>query len=163
MNIRVEENGDLQIDGIDDFAAMLFRELPGIANSQGEEANERIYQTPTGGKDEDVDSEWKDTVEPELRELFSSAIDLVVEDLAGLKTNEETGLGFRIPTDHTEPWMHTLNRARLVLGAEWDVTEDDMDSGFSTTASDPERTMAIVKIDFYGMLLKFFVRLKWEG
>ena len=162
MNILIEDNGDLRIDDIDEFSAMLLRELPGIANSQGDEATERIYQTPTGGKDEDTDSEWKEAVEPELRELFASALDLVVEDLAGLKTNGETGLGLSIPMAHIDPWMHTLNRARLVLGAEWDVTEEDMDSGFSSTAGDPERTMAIVKIDYYGMLLEFFVRLNWE-
>lgn len=163
MNIRIEENGDLKIDEIDEFAAMLLRELPGIANSNGEQANERIYQTPTGGNDDEIDSDWKDIVEPELRDLFASALDFVVEDLAGLKTEATTGLGIHIPAAHGEPWIHTLTRARLVLGAEWEVTEDDMESGFSHTNGDPERTMAIVKIDFYGMMLEFFIRLKWRN
>ena len=162
MNIGILENGELRIDQIDEFAAMLFRELPGIASSGGELADERIYQTPTGGKDEELDSDWRDMVEPELRELFASALDLVVEDMAGLASDEESGLHLTIPSSHSEAWLHTLNRARLVLGTEWDVTEDDMDSGYSVTTGDPERTMAILKIDFYGMLLEFFVRLRWE-
>ena len=163
MNIIFAEDGSVRMEDIDEFAAMLLREMPGIASSDDERAEGRIYQSPTDGKDEQADSEWKDAVEPELRELFSSAIDMVVDDLATMKPNEQGELNLAISASHVDPWMHTLNRARLVLGAEWDISETDMTSSYVSPTGDPERTMAVLKIDFYGTLLEFFVRMKWKS
>lgn len=162
MNVRITENGGAQLDDIDEFAAMLIRELPGIAGSNDDRAQARIYQRPTGGKDDDLDDDWKENVEPELRDLFANAVDMVVDDLAAMKHDELEGLMLIIPPNHLDPWMHTLNLARLALGEIWDVTEDDMNSGHGSANGDPERTMAILKIDFYGMLMEFLIRLKWE-
>lgn len=162
MNIQVNKTGDIRIGDIDEFAAMLIRELPGIASSTDERAEARIFQTPTGGKDEDADEDWKESVEPEMRELFADAMDLVIEDLAKLKENAEGELRLRIPAKHMDAWIHTLNRARLNLGAQWDVTEEDMNYTRVSEDPDPERPMAILKIDFYGLLLSFLVDLKSE-
>ena len=162
MNVHISILGDICIGEIDEFAAMIIRELPGLASSTDERAEARVFQTPTDGKDEDLDEEWKDTVEPEMRELFADAMDLVIQDLAKLKENEEGELRLQIPAKHVDAWIHTLNRARLNLGAEWDVTEEDMNYTRTSESQDPERPMAILKIDFYGMLLSFLVDLKSE-
>ena len=162
MNMLEDEDGGIVIADIDPFFAMMIRELPGIACSDDENTRARIYPSPTGGSDEDADSDWKSSVEPELRELFSNAIDLVVENLAVMKETEETGLTLRIPTGHVDAWMHTLNRARLSLAAQWDIDEDDMELGPPSRDSDPERTMALLRIEIYGVLLEFLVRTRWK-
>jgi hypothetical protein len=162
MRIFLGDAGEVRMDGIDEFAAMIIRELPGIASSTDERSDARIYQSPTGGKDEEVDSDWKDMVEPEMRELFAEAMDLVIDDLAKLETTEADGLCLTIPTNHVDAWIHTLNRARLILGEQWDVTEEDMTYGSGESDSDPERPMAILKIEFYGMILGYLVDMKWE-
>lgn len=162
MNVRVNKAGDVALGEIDEFAALLIRELPGIASSSDERSDARIFQSPTAGKNEEIDEEWKEDVEPELRELFADAMDLVIEDLAKLKTSDLVELELHIPAKHVDAWIHTLNRARLILGAQWEVTEDDM--SYRTLSADvsvdPERPLAILKIDFYGMLLSFLVDLK---
>lgn len=163
MNIRPTEDGGVEVGEIDPFFAMLIRELPGIACSDDEKTEARIYQSPTNGADEDADSEWKDSVEPELRELFSSALDLVVENLAAMKETEDAALVLQIPASHVDAWMHTLNRARLSLAAQWDIDEHDMDGSQPSRNSDPERSMALIKIEVYGMLLEFLVRIKWRS
>ncbi len=162
MNIRLAEDAGVQMDDIDEFAAMLLRELPGIASTDDDRANARIYQSPTGGKDEEIDEDWKENVEPELHDLFANAVDMVVDDLAAMKPDEFDELVLRIPPRHLDPWLHTLNIARLTLGEIWDVTQEDMESRYGSANGDPERTMAVLKIDFYGMLMEFLIRLKWE-
>ncbi len=159
MNFREHEDGGIEIDEIDSFFGALIRELPGIACSDDDKTEARIYQSPTNGTDEDADSDWKRTVEPELRELFSSALDLVVENLAAMKDTAPT---LRIPASHVDAWMHTLNRARLSLAAQWDIGEQDTQSRHTSRERDPERAMALLKIEVYGMLLEFLVRTKWR-
>jgi hypothetical protein len=162
MNIYLGENGEVRMDEIDEFAAMILRELPSAASPADEQSESRIYQSPTNGKDEEIDEDWKDIVEPELRELFAEAMDLVIDDLAKMKPNQKDILAVEIPPNHIDAWIHTLNRARLVLGTKWNVTEDDMESGYSTEDGNPERSMAIFKIEFYGMFLEFLVRIKCD-
>jgi hypothetical protein len=163
MNARLTDEGCILLEDIDDFSMMLLRELPSTASSTDKRAEERLYQSPTQGEDDEIDSEWSDTMEPELRELFADAIDMVVEDLAAMKDGDgDEGPQILIPANHVDPWMHTLNRARLVLGEIWDITDEEMNDRFDKALDDAERTMAILKVDLYGAMLEFFVRVKLE-
>ncbi|MEQ1853077.1 MAG: DUF2017 family protein [Chthoniobacteraceae bacterium] len=149
MQIRWDEEG-WYFEQMDSFPAGLLRELPACAVPDDEAARERIFSSPTGGADATADQEWSENVVPDLAALFQSHVDVVIGDLAEMKTEGEAS-SVHVPVVHARAWIHTLNQARLALGARHGVTDDDT-AGRRRTRS---RTKAhgLMQIDFYGMLL----------
>lgn len=154
MNI-LWEDGDVIFSDLDDFWSELLRRLPDTAAPEDELARKRMFGAPTGGKDPEADEEWAEVVEPEMRELFQSHIDVVSGDLRTM-IEGEGGNSMRIPADHLRAWVHTLNQARLAIGARNGVTEDDMEGrrAFETQ----EKGFAMVLIEVYGQLLGMLLR-----
>jgi hypothetical protein len=143
------------LTGLDPFTAELLRRLPGCAGTDDDVARRRIFPAPTGGKEEDTDTDWHENVEPELREIFASHIAVVEADLAKMRAGDE-GEALRIPQAHGPAWIHTLNQARLALGARHNITEDHMNG--EEFPENQQDALAVLQVDFYGAILAFLLR-----
>lgn len=156
-------------EGIEPFFIDVLRQLPGDADPGDDPAaRARLFSGPMAAS-EDGDEfiqDWKNFVEPGIRELFQSAREIVVEDLATLppgasgpaKNDGEsfdpavflpTEHSLTIPTGHMEAWLRVLNQARLVLAARRGFAEKDMERErpFPPFTGPHERDM--FKINFY--------------
>ena len=154
MNIQWQD-GTVVFGDLDEFLKELLRGLPACANLESEAAHKRLYGSPTAGADQEADEEWREVVEPELQEQFQSHIDVVSEDLAGIQENEGT-FTLSVPGDHLQAWVHTLNQARLALGAKYEITEDDMEG--RRTFDNQDKGFALLQIEIYGLILGFLLR-----
>jgi hypothetical protein len=154
MNFQWED-GDVVFGELDDFWTELLRRLPETAAVQDEPARRRLFGGPTGGADPDADAEWQEVVEPELRELFQSHIEIVERDLQNIREVDGERC-LRVPAEHLRAWVHTLNQARLAVGARNGITEDDMEGrrAFDTQ----EKGFAMLQIEVYGLVLGFLLR-----
>ena len=106
----------LQISDLDPFLAELLRQIPESADAEGApEAEARLFSKPSAEKE--MCAEWESYVEPELRRIFRSATQTVAADLAQLNGNEKSlrNRTLRIPLEHADAWLNTLNQARLVI------------------------------------------------
>jgi len=148
MEIRANEDGWV-FDDMDPFIVELLHQLPACAAPDDDAARRRIFTTPSGGRDEEADSDWRENVEPGLRELFKTHVDVVTADLTAFRRAGEV-FSLNIPLANGRAWVHTLNQARLALGARHGITDDDT-AGRSRHSG--AKGFAIMQIDFYGMLL----------
>lgn len=155
MNILLED-GEVVFGELDEFLGNLIQRLPECAESESEAARKRLFGPPTAGRDPEADEDWREVVEPEMRELFQSHIDIVTEDLQGLEKHDGEHV-LRVPVEHLPAWVHTLNQARLALGAEYDVTEEDM-SGHNLLLTDQSKGFALLQIEVYGLILGVLLR-----
>src|SRR5947208_14143026 len=75
-------NDYIEISELDPFLAELLRQIPASANPEGlEAAEQRLFSSPTNGKEPEICAEWKLYVEPELRPLFQTSTETVAADL----------------------------------------------------------------------------------
>jgi hypothetical protein len=154
MNIQWED-GEVVFGDLDEFLQELLARLPDAASPDDEPARQRLFGSPSGGRDPEADAEWKEMVEPELHELFRSRVDVVRADLENLQTIEGEQV-LRVPADHLQAWVHTLNQARLAIGARHNIEEADMEG--QRDFSSPERGFALLQIEIYGLILGFLLR-----
>ena len=148
MEIQISETGWVFAD-MEDLIVELLRGLPACADPDDRASQRRIFSSPTGGADVEADREWSEEIEPEMRELFQSHVDVVAADLAAM---QQAGDAFTlsIPAKNSRAWIHTLNQARLALGARHGLTDDD--TAGRRRPRGP-KAFAVMQIDFYGMLL----------
>ena len=162
------------LEGIEPFCIDVLRQRPGDAEPGDHlAARARLFSEPMTGADDGDEflEDWKSFVEPEIRDLFVSAREIVAEDLAALpasglppsaaKTAEGYGELFdpiafvptehslTIPANHMEAWLRVLNQARLVLAARRGFDEKSMERErpFPPFTAPHERDM--FKINFY--------------
>jgi hypothetical protein len=149
MNFQWQGNG-VVLGDLDEFLWELIRKLPACATVEDEPVRKRLFGSPTAGADPVADEEWTEVVEPELRELFESHVNVVSEDLNRMEEidGEHT---VRVPQEHLHAWIHTLNQARLALGARHDITEDDMEG--RRLLEDENKGYAMLQIEIYGAIL----------
>ncbi len=165
-------------EGIEPFFIDVLRQLPGDAEPGDHPgAHARLFSEPMSGAEDgdDFRQDWKNFVEPGIRELFLSAREIVVGDLADLppatvKAGEKDGEEFDpiafVPTEHTltipvahmEAWLSVLNQARLVLATRRGFVEKDMERErpFPPFAGPAERDM--FKINFYDEIQQLFMQ-----
>ena len=148
MEIRNEEDRWV-IEEIDPFIAELLRILPECAAPDDDPARKRIFTTPTAGQDTAADEDWHEYVEPQLRELFKSHTDIAAADIAAMEMRDDLA-SLTIPFANGRAWIHTLNQARLALGARHGVTESDTEG---LGRLNGEKGFAVMQIDFYAMIL----------
>lgn len=156
MEIQRIDEQTVAIEDLDIFLCELLHQIPDSADpSDSENARRRLFSSPTHGAEPGFDEEWTEYVEPELSQLFQSALDVVREDLADFPPGEpDRQHRLTIPVRHLESWIHALNQARLALGARHEVTDEDMDD--IPTGGD-SRALAIFQIHFYGYLQERFL------
>jgi len=152
------EGETLQISDLDPFLAELLRQIPGSTNPEGKaEAEARLFTQPSTKKE--ICAEWKSYVEPELRRIFRSATETVAADLAQLNGNEKSlrNRTLRIPLEHADAWLNTLNQARLVIAAKNKFTEEEL-SDHDRSPIGSRRDLSLFQVNFYGFLQEFILR-----
>lgn len=151
------DNDSVLFGNLDEFLVVLLRRLPAAAAIDHEAAQKRLFGAPTGGKDPEADEEWKEMIEPDLREYFETQVGVVVKDLERIEgpDPEEEEFQLRVPSEHLPSWVHTLNQARIALAAKHDITEEDMEgAGIFETE---EKGFAFLQVELYGRFLQFLL------
>jgi len=159
MNIERDENGGFVFTEIEQPIAEMFLSIPAAADPEGSSAaHARLFPDPAGGKEPGISREWSEYVTPELREQFGDASAAVESDLGPLIA----GGDLTIPLKHVDAWLNTLNQARLVLAARFDVNEEDMNNA-EPFDSQNERDAAISQIHVFGLLQECLLQGMGEG
>ena len=157
MRIGRLDDETIALAELDSLCCDLLRRISASAESDDAAAQTRIYSSPSGGADPEMEEDWRQYVHPDLHELFASAVDVVRGDLASIAGAEsEDGGVLHVPVAHVEAWIHTLNQARLALAATHDFTEKEMSRMVLASAEDP-RAFALLQVHFYGLLLEYFL------
>ena len=144
---------------LDQLLSELLRRVVRSADPSGSEAaHARLFSAPTHDASEaEMAEDWRRYVEPELAQLFQSALEIIEGDVKALRMDHKAGEAkLSIPVSHLESWIHGLNQARLTLAARYDFKEKEMDRVLPVTGD--ERAFALLQIRFYGILQEFFLR-----
>ena len=153
-------NGALEISEIDPFLAELLRQIPESTSTESAPAAERrIFSAPAAPNERELCAEWKIYVEPELRCHFQGAREVVARDLGQLGEKEKpfANMSLRIPRDHSEAWLNTLNQARLAIAARYDFTEAELCDHYRSPIGS-RRDLSLFQVNFYGFLQEFILR-----
>ena len=149
------------IDQLDPFAFEMLMLIPVSSNPEGiPEAEDRLFSSPETVSSE-FSEDWKSYVEPELRHLFQSAVEVVESDLQAMDhAMSESGGStpeLHIPSKHIEAWVSALNQARLVISAKFGFNREEMERGLPESIQSP-RQMGLLQMDLYDFLLLCFVQ-----
>ena len=158
MHIQRLDRDTMELGDMDFLCCEMLRQIvPGANADDHPAAHRRLYSSPSGSREPEFDQDWKNYVEPDLRNLFRSAQQIVEGDLKDFAIAEEIEDNtLRIPVKNLEAWIHTLNQARLAISARHDFSERDMDARISLDG-DP-RSLALFQIHFYGLLQECFLQ-----
>ncbi len=158
--MEIRRQGDvLEIAELDPFLAELLRQIPDSTRPNGTDAAEqRLFSLPTDPADAEMCAEWKLYVEPELRHLFESATETVVEDLKMLNgsTKPFANCTLRIPTSNADAWLSALNQARLVIASKYGFTESELSDHYRSPIGS-RRDLSLFQVNFYGFLQEFIL------
>ena len=180
MKVRQRHKGEpatVVFDEIEPFFVELLRRLPVSADPASDPAaRERLFSEPmTAGEDaEEFNADWREYVEPELRDLFRSAREIVQEDLGKLppaaggsaeaaadaldpSAFAPTRHKVEIPPRHLEAWLSVLNQARLVIAARRGFAEREMDEKLPFPPLS-ERDLDLFRVHFYDFLQQVILR-----
>ena len=131
--------------------------VPSAAATDDPAAHQRLYSQPTQGREPEFERDWKEYVEPDLRQIFKTAQEVVEGDLQKFQPAEsDENTSLRIPMKHLEAWIHTLNQGRLALSARYDFTEEDMEKPVSLGGD--ARGLALFQVHFYGFVQECFLQ-----
>ncbi len=159
--MEIRRQGDaLEVSELDPFLAELLRQVPDSTNPEGiSSAEERLYSLPGDPDDHALCAEWKLYVEPELRRLFRSATETVVEDLKMLNGSAKpfANCTLRIPTKNSEAWLSALNQARLVIASKYAFTDSELSDHYRSPIGS-RRDLGLFQINFYGFLQEFILQ-----
>jgi hypothetical protein len=158
MKIQRLDAKTIALEEIDGLIGQMLRQIPESADPSGSEAaTGRLFPSPTEGREPEADADWREYVEPGLRELFLDAVSVVREDLKNFSPAPGAGdHALKLPVKHLEAWIHALNQARLALAARHDFTERELEHEIPTEGG--ARAFALFQIHFYGLLQEFFLR-----
>jgi hypothetical protein len=155
---RVDEH-TLQISQLDPLLRELLQRIVASADPTGSAAaEERLFSKPSEDPEEsEFFEDWQEYVEPELRHIFQSALEVIDRDLTNLREESpDQGSELTIPLNHLESWIHGLNQARLTLSARHAFSEEDMER-ILPLAGDPH-SLALLQVRFYGILQELFLQ-----
>lgn len=151
MRVRHLDEAHLEVSGIGFVESALLWRLAAAADPSGSPAAEqRLASSPSGGAEPGIDEDWEEHVLPELKVLFSSAVDLVRLDVVHSWIAPGTDASLRIPVRHVEAWLLALNQARLALAARNNLTETEMEQRPPDDLQ--PGTVAHLFVDFFGHL-----------
>ena len=158
MTISRLDEQTLTLSELDLLAVELLHQIGISAEPEGSPAAaERLFPSPSAGRDSSLDRDWKNYVEPGLRELFQSSLEIIETDLADFpgQSSEDT-YSLDLPVKHLEAWIHGLNQARLALAARYSFTEEEMEGRIPLEGD--TRAFALFQVHFYGFLQECFLR-----
>lgn len=158
MRIHRIDPETVTITGLNPSYCSLLHEIVPSAQVEGSPAaRERLFSSPTAGRDQGLERDWENYVLPDLADHFRGVQNVVAKDLSALHidAHDETGT-VHIHVKHLDDWIHCLNQARLALAARYDFSEPDMDGPLPDVHDD--RSAALFKVHFYGFLQECFLR-----
>jgi hypothetical protein len=158
MRLRRIDAETMEISDLDLLGCELLQQI--VVSAQVDDhpvAQERLYSSPTEAHDPAFEEDWKNYVQPDLRELFRSAQEVVTKDLKNFPA-EDSGDDhiLLLPVEHLEDWIHCLNQARLALSARFEFTEHDLEEPLPFHGD--QRALALFQVHFYGFLQECFLR-----
>ena len=158
MKIQRLDAKTIALEEIDAMIGELLRQIPASADPTGSDAaTERLFPSPTEGREPEADADWREYVEPGLRELFLDAVSVVRDDLKDFPVKPAAGTrALKLPVKHLDAWIHALNQARLALAARHGFSDRELEH--EIPAEGGERAFALFQIHFYGLLQEFFLR-----
>lgn len=154
------QDGDIEISDLDPFLAELLRQIPASADPEGvPAAKQRLFTLPADPSEKKICEEWKLYVEPELRRLFRSATETVIEDLKQLGGKEKSFVNrtLRIPGNHADAWLNALNQARLALAAKYEFSDGELCDHYRSPVAS-RRDLSLFQVNFYGFIQEFILR-----
>ena len=158
MHIRRCNDQTVELGGIDLLCCELLRQI--VVSAQVDDypaARERLYSSPSHGREPEFDQDWKDYVEPDLRDMFRSSQEVVQAALKDFPPEKPAhSYTLHIPVKHLEAWIHVLNQARLALSARFGFTEHDMEEAIPFEGD--QRALVLFQVHFYGFLQECFLR-----
>lgn len=160
MQIYTTEDA-LVLAGLDLFLVELLRQIPVSAEPEDHAAvRERLFGKPSRD-DPQLNRDWADYIQPDLEKSFEEAKNTVRRDLdqcmdgGGETGMEDYRLG--IPRKHFEPWLNSLNQARLALAVRNEFTDKEMERDLPASL-DSARDLSLFQIHFYGLIQECLVR-----
>jgi hypothetical protein len=127
-----------------------------LAQRDTPEVRQRLIPTPS--TDDSINAEWERFITPDLRHLFVSAGETVLQDLTQLQADPHDPKCFSVafPVVHLDAWMSAINQSRLILAEQHHITEEDMnrDGLDLRSASD----IPLIRINLLGWLLSVLVQ-----
>ena len=181
MKVRREEQGQpsLVFEELEPFFVELLRHLPDDADPADDPAaRRRLFSEPIGPAEDgdEFKEDWQSYVQPEIRDLFRSAREMVAEDLgalpaaAGAELKREKEIiqfdpaafapgqaTLRIPDRPSAAWLSVLNQARLVIAAKRGFDEDAMDEEMPFPPFS-ERELDLFKVHFFDLVQQILLR-----
>ena len=158
MHVHRLDRDTMELGDMEPLCCELLSQIvPSADVSDDPAAHRRLYSSPTEGHEPDFEQDWKSYVEPDLRDLFRNAQEIVQDDLRDFSPPASDAHGtVHIPLKHLEAWIHTLNQARLAIAARHDFTEKDMETRAAVVGD--ARSLALFQIHFYGFLQECFLQ-----
>ncbi len=160
MEVTLAEDGVLIFGELDPLLTEIFRQIPEAANPDGDErALRRILPAPTQleGEEEFLE-DWSEYVQPELKQGFSEAIEVVTTDLATIKHNRKRNTSrLIIAPNHADAWINALNQARIILAERHRFTEAELEADIDLSF-ETRRDLALLQMNFYAMLQEILLR-----
>jgi hypothetical protein len=160
VDISRSDDQTVLLTQINPVIVELLRKVTTSADPSGSDAAQaRLFSAPTEDpEDHQLTEDWREFVEPELAELFLSALQKIDGDLQNLRINPATGNAtLSIASNHLESWIHGLNQARLVLTERHHLQEEDLDR-LPPPATDP-LSFVMLQLHFYAKLQFLFLSL----
>jgi len=161
LQIARTEEGSFVVSGIEPPLIDFLMAIPTAADpGENAAARERLFPAPSA--EAEIREEWREYVEPGLKEWFQSASLAVQDDLRQLGQLGQLGQLHEGPTmtiaaEHVDSWLSVLNQARLALAARFDVTDADMERPVAPVLQN-EREQALFQIHFYGFLQECLIK-----
>jgi Domain of unknown function (DUF2017) len=143
----------LLLSGLDDFLAELLRQVPEAGSPQAA-TESRLFPLPSGGREPELDAEWREFVRPELESQFSENRDVVAGDMLQIQGNARKGFSIEIPQTHAPAWIHALNQARLSLVARHHIRDEVLEEGTPQPGADG---LVLFQIQLYGLIQEWLV------
>lgn len=153
LTLQAKDAATLLLSGLDGFLAELLLKIP-ESGAPHPESESRIFPSPSGGSEPEMDEEWREFVRPELESQFGWNRNLVAEDLKGLRTSVGRELELEIPQLHVGAWVHALNQARLSLVSCHHISDKALEEGPVLPGMEG---MILFQIQFYGLLQEWLI------
>ncbi len=170
MELLNHDDGTWSLRKVSELEHLMLTRIRDAADPTGcGEAEQRLYPPPVApragsgrGGEGGIEEDWRQFVQPELRASFGDALKVVADDIGRATAGFEDGVTryeINVPKAHADHWCSALNQARLVIHHRHDLPDED---GEIDDDPDPEKWMAMLQSEIYGILMEFLVtRVLW--